>query len=92
MKRKTRAQRMGVREYRLEEMGLGNTKATVLTLGIAPNWTPEQATAVYETLDDLLDVIWRSYGPQIQRTLRIEWLRLVAGPSRAEINDDDVPF
>jgi hypothetical protein len=91
MKRKKRKQRMGIRGYRLEEMGLASTKATAQTLRLASNWTPEQATAVYETLDDLLDVIWRSYGPQIQRTLRIEWLRLVAGPRRAEI-DDDVPF
>lgn len=83
---------MGVREYRLDEMGLANTKAIARALRIAPHWTPEQATAVYEVLDDLLDVIWRSYGPQIQRTLRIECMRDAAGSIYAEIGDDDVPF
>jgi len=61
---------MRLREYRLEEMGLANTKATARTLRIAPNWTPKQATAVYEVLDDLIDVIWRLYGPDIQQVFK----------------------
>ena len=29
-------------------------------------WSPEEALAVYEFIDDLLDSIWARYGPHIQ--------------------------
>jgi hypothetical protein len=29
-------------------------------------WSPEEALAVYEFIDDLLDHIWARYGPRIQ--------------------------
>ncbi len=92
MKRKTRKQRMRLREYRLEEMGLANTKATARTLRIAPNWTPKQATAVYEVLDDLIDVIWRLYGPDIQQVFKIERMYNANDFMPASIDENDVPF
>lgn len=91
MEHKTRAKRMGLREYRLDEMGLANTKATARTLRIAPNWTPEQAAAVYEILDDLIDVIWRQYGPDIQQAFRNEHTYNAKTFSSASIDENDVP-
>lgn len=83
---------MGLREYRLDEMGLANTKATARTLRIAPNWTAEQATAVYETLDDLIDIIWRQYGPDIQQVFRNEHTYNAKNFRSASIDENDVPF
>jgi hypothetical protein len=37
---------------------------------IDERWTPEQAMAVYELLDDLRAQIWRHYGPQLQQHYR----------------------
>ncbi len=37
---------------------------------IDANWTPEQAAAVFELIDDLREQIWRRYGAQIQAVLR----------------------
>ena len=33
-------------------------------------WSPEQALAVFELLDDLRDKVWARYGSQIQRLLQ----------------------
>lgn len=83
---------MRAREFHLEEMGLAYTKVTAQILRIAPYWTPKQATAVYETLDDLLALIWRGYGPQIQHVLKTERKGDAAGLGYTDINSDDVPF
>jgi len=48
MKRKTRKQRMRLREYRLEEMGLANTKATARTVRVTPK-TSGQRTSTKTT-------------------------------------------
>lgn len=37
---------------------------------IPTQWTPEQALAVFELLDDLRDKVWSLYGCQIQALLR----------------------
>lgn len=83
---------MGAREYHLEEMGLANTKATAETLRIATNWTPKQATAVYEILDDLIDVVWRQYGPDIQQAFRNEHTYNAKNFRSTSIDENDVPF
>lgn len=55
------------------------------------HWTPAQATAVFEVLDDLLDAVWRSYGVQIQQVLCRD--RVVTPPVHlANLGDGDVPF
>ena len=92
MKRKTRAQRAQQREYGLAELGLGNTKAIPRTLRIAANWTPKQAMAVYEILDDLMDVIWRQYGKDIQRALKHDRTYDAKDFSSPGIDETDVPF
>ena len=35
-------------------------------------WTPEQALAVFEILDELRDQLWNLYGPQIPQAMREE--------------------
>ena len=61
------------------------------TLELPSHWTPAQATAVFEYLDDLNALIWRSYGGQIQQVLRRD-RSVTTSPIPANIDDGDVPF
>lgn len=45
---------------------LPTTGRNSCTLTLPTHWTPAQAMAVFEVLDDLRELIWRSYGGQIQ--------------------------
>ena len=47
-------------------------KRQALALTLPPHWTPEQAAAVFEILDELGERVWRLYGPQIQQAMREE--------------------
>lgn len=54
-------------------------------------WTPAQATAVFEVLDDLLESVWRRYGVQIQKVQRRD--RVVKTSAiPANLGEGDVPF
>jgi hypothetical protein len=58
---------------------------------VPTHWTPAQASAVFEVLDDLLESVWRSYGVQIQQAQRRD--RIVKTPAiRANLGDGEVPF
>ena len=92
MKRKVRQKHMQSREYALQEMGLATPKMTPRTLRIAPNWTPDQALAVFQTLDDLIDVIWRQYGLDIQQAFKNDRMTNTHNFGPASIDEDDVPF
>lgn len=62
-----------------------------IPLLIPDNWTPEQATAVFELLDDLREAIGRHYQVAITNYLREE--RHPQIPSgRATDQDLDSPF
>ena len=41
-----------------------------ITIGIPDTWTPEQALAVFELLDDLRDRVWTVYGCRMQTLLQ----------------------
>jgi len=41
-----------------------------IALQIPTYWTPEQALAVFEMIDELRDAIWHCYSPQIQEQYR----------------------
>jgi len=56
----------------------------------AADWSPEQAVAVFEILDELRDRIWERYGLQIQQVLRDQ--RSTAFTAADDIDDADVPF
>ena len=51
-----------------------------LDLLIDQNWSPQQALAVFELLDDLRARIWIHYGVQLQQLL---------GEQRASVDDVD---
>ncbi len=48
--------------------------APTIQIEIPTYWTPEQAVAVFELIDDIRHRIWAAYGPaiqdEIQRQLR----------------------
>ena len=92
MKRKKRRARAQQREYGLAELGLANTKAIPRTVRIAASWTPKQAMAVYEILDDLINVIWRQYGRDIQRALKHDRTYNAKDFRSTGIDENNAPF
>jgi hypothetical protein len=61
-----------------------------ITLQIPTDWTPEQAFAVFQFLDDLREVVWLCYAQQIQDQYR----DYVSPPpdDLAEQDQSDLPF
>ena len=57
-----------------------------LELLIDPNWSPDQAMAVIELIDDLRDRIWSHYEIVLQRNLRDERI------SNCDVITSDPPF
>ena len=41
-----------------------------LSIDIPRTWTPEQALALFELIDDLRDKVWAIYGDRMQALLR----------------------
>ena len=60
-----------------------------IQLAIPTYWTPEQAIAVFELVDDLRDHIWSIYQADLQRLIRQQRQPEPINP--LEI-DDDLPF
>ena len=58
-----------------------------LPFGIAADWTPEQAFAVVELLDELRELIYTHYLHQIQDQMRTDRQSISRRPS-----NDDPPF
>ena len=55
------------------------------------DWTPDQALAVFELLDDLRQLIWNHYQIPIQDLLREQCLPLVCADDQADANREP-PF
>lgn len=55
------------------------------------DWSPEQAVAVFEILDELRERVWAHYGLQIQQVLRGQQ-RTAAQGAEDNIDEADVPF
>jgi hypothetical protein len=53
-------------------------------------WTPEQALAVFELVNDLSDTIWDHYGSRIHDLLPAHYGR--RSRTRQAINPEDIPF
>ena len=53
-------------------------------------WTPEQAIAVFELVDDIRETSWSIYQTHLQDLTRQQRQSPVIG--RFEIDDDDLPF
>jgi hypothetical protein len=58
---------------------------------IQEDWSPEQALAVVELLDDLREVIWSRYQIQLQELLREQRCSQPNSESK-NINETDPPF
>lgn len=56
------------------------------------DWTPEQAVAVFEILDELRERVWAHYGLQIQQVLRDERGTAFRATDDISIDEADVPF
>ena len=67
--------------------GLSDREPT-LPFGIASDWTPEQAFAVVEMLDELRELIYAHYLQQIQDHLRAEFRANGARNHRRAHRDD----
>ncbi len=55
-------------------------------------WTPEQALAVFELLDDLRETLWAVHGRQIQALLQQQQRSAASSVHDAEPGDDDRSF
>ncbi|MDZ7751711.1 MAG: hypothetical protein U5S82_08625 [Gammaproteobacteria bacterium] len=53
---------------------------------IPDDWTPEQALAVYDFIDDLRDAIWSRYDRQLVELMQQERI------TTFEVDDDDLTF
>ena len=80
---------MQARERHLEESGLAVPERS---LRIASHWTPDQALVVYETLDDLIDLIWRQYGLDIQHAFKNQCADSDNNFTPANTDQGDLPF
>lgn len=58
---------------------------------ITSRWTPDEALAVYETLDDLIDRIWRQYGLDIQQAFKNQCADNADNFSLTNTNQGDLP-
>ena len=61
-----------------------------IPLPIPTYWTPEQAIAVFELVDDLRETIWAIYQTNLQDLTRQQ--RQPTLVDHIEIDDDDLPF
>ena len=66
---------------------VSNALPLTIPLDIPAYWTPEQAFAVVELLDDLRDRIWAHYGVQL-----LDQYREQLQPSAADHDPDTPPF
>lgn len=57
-----------------------------LEILIDPNWSPDQAIAVIELIDDLRDRIWSHYEIVLQQNLRDERI------THCDVTISDPPF
>ena len=61
-------------------------------IALPTDWSPEQAVAVFEILDELRERIWAHYGLQIQQVLREQRSTMIPAADGTDIDDADVPF
>jgi hypothetical protein len=62
-----------------------------LPIAVSTDWSPEQAVAVFEMLDELRERVWAQYSRQIQQVLR-EQRCITASSAVDNIDEAEVPF
>ena len=66
--------------------------AAARSITLPTDWSPEQAVAVFEILDELRERIWDRYGLQIQQLLRDQRSTAVRAADDISIDEANVPF
>jgi hypothetical protein len=69
-----------------------NTPDERFTITLPDTWTPEQALAIFELLNDITDAIWQCYRPEL---LSLVDPRFHSDPDRQPdpfVPDDTLPF
>ena len=64
----------------------------VTPMTLPTDWSPKQAVAVFEILDELRERVWAHYGLQIHQVLREERCTAVRAADDISIDEADVPF
>ena len=67
-------------------------RVAVGSITLPTHWSPEQAIAVFEILDELREHVWAHYGLQIQQVLRDERGTAVRVADDINFDEADVPF
>ena len=62
------------------------------SITLPTHWSPEQAVAVFEILDELREHLWARYGVQIQQILRDERTTAIPAAGHIDIDEADVTF
>jgi len=65
--------------------------AAAVLIALPTDWSPEQAVAVFEILDEVRERVWAHYSRQIQQVLR-EQRCTTASTAVDNIDQADVPF
>ena len=67
--------------------------AARLPITLPTDWSPAQAVAAFEILDELRERVWEHYGLQIQQVLRDQRSTAIpAADDIDDIDDADLPF
>jgi hypothetical protein len=62
-----------------------------MTVEISRFWSPEEALAVFELIDDIRDKILELHGERLREALKDQWGHAGSGES-GDAKDDDRPF
>ena len=62
------------------------------SITLPTHWSPEQAVAVFEILDELREHVWACYGLQIQQVVRDDRSTVAPAAHDIDIDEADVPF
>ena len=74
------------------EIGFTRHRVAAGSITLPTHWSPEQAVAVFEILDELREHVWARYGVQIQQVLRDERSTADLAAGDIDIDEADVPF
>ena len=67
-------------------------RVAAASITLPTHWSPEQAVAVFEILDELREHLWACYGLQIQQVLGDQRSTAVPAAGDIDIDEADVPF
>ena len=77
---------------KMRHLHLPSGIAQGIPLLIDAQWSPEQAMAVVELLDDLREQIWRHYELQLFLLYREDRIQENISPGNHHLESDDDPF